>query len=110
MGDLAHSVLDSMSNLVMIHALLWKVCHQFLDVVLEMVMRFPSSSNLTLAMSCAYHSLAFIWTERSIGNECDVECDEQVNLLIKFVLECHNSGANNEQLSLNEVNCYNFLQ
>lgn len=74
-----------------------------------MVMQFPSSTNLTLAMSCAYHSLAFIWSERSIGNECDVECDEPVNLLIKFVLECHNSGINNENLCLDEVSVCNSL-
>lgn len=104
LGDLSSSVISSISNLIMIHSITWKVFHQFLDVTLEMVMRFPSSTNLTLAMNCAYRCLAFVWSERSIGNDCDVETDDRIQLLIKFVLECHNTGAKIEKLCFNEVN------
>ena len=96
----------------MIHSMsAWKVCRQFLDVVLEMVMRFPSSNNLTLAMNCAYHSLVFIWSERSIGNECDVECDDRITLVIKYVLECPSSAiaaGNAEPICLDEVSGWYF--
>lgn len=88
LGDLISSAVSSISNLVMIHSMTWEVFRQFLDVVLQVVTKYPSSKSLTLAMNCAYHSLVFVWSERSIGNECDVECESRINLIINCVLEC----------------------
>lgn len=80
----------------------WEVCRQFLDLVLAMIARYPSSSNMTLAMNCAYHCLAFIWSERSIGNESDTECETRVSLVIQYVLDWPTSGEN-EEVCLSEV-------
>lgn len=102
-GDLASSVISSISNLILIHFTTSRVCRQFLDVVLEVCMRFPSSGNLKLAMNCAYLSLAFIWSERSIGNECDIECDIRVGLVVKYVFECPNLVSGDQKLCIDEV-------
>jgi hypothetical protein len=105
-GDLIFSVVASISNLVVIHSMSSEVHRQFLSSVLQAVKRFPSSSHLTLAMNCAHSSLVFIWTERSIGNECDAECDRQINDIIFYVLErpsATESSETSEEVSLNEV-------
>lgn len=57
-------------------------------------------------MNCAYNSLVFIWTERSIGNECDVECDRQINDIINNILErlsAIEASETSEEICLNEV-------
>lgn len=114
LGDLMASVIASVSNLVMIHSLAWDVCRQFLDVVRQVVRLYPSSRNLTLAMNCAYHSLVFVWSERSIGNECEVECESRINLLITCVLESPGlvvAAGSSKRSCLDEVDkCeYEFL-
>lgn len=106
-GDLISSVVASISNLVVIHSISWEVHRQFLNIALQMVLRFPSSNHLTLSMTCAYNSLVFIWTERSIGNECDTDFDRQINLIIDCVLERPNSATEDSvtsgEMCLNEV-------
>ena len=107
-GDLISSVVTSISNLVVIHSISWEVHRQFLNIVLQMVnLRFPSSNHLTLSMTCAYNSLVFIWTERSLGNECDTDFDRQINLIIDCVLKRPNSATEDSvtsgEMCLNEV-------
>ena len=52
-----------------------------------MVERFPTSDNMVLALNTSYHSLVYLWNERSLGNECDVRCDDQINTLLKKIFE-----------------------
>ena len=84
---LISNVLAATNNLVIIQAVEWKVCHLFMTVIHQLVERFPNSNNMVLALNTSYHSLVYIWNERSLGKECDLQSDEQINLLLNKIFE-----------------------
>ena len=88
MEDLICSVLGAINNLVLIHSIEWKVCIQLLGAWQQLLDAFPSSRNVILALKSAHYVLDYAWSQRSIGNECDVECDEEIVNLTKKILHC----------------------
>ena len=108
-GRLVSNVLAATNNLVIIQAVEWKVCHLYLTAIRQLVERFPNSDNLVLALNTSYHSLVYIWSERSLGKECDLQSDEQINLLLNNIFESCTIPSDEDDVGVADEVSFNLI-